>query len=389
MTALAKYAKLEAEARYFDGASAQPRNVVLCFGERSLVIMEFNEVVLAHWPLASLRAVGLRRDSAVQLVPQRDSDERLVLSDRQMLDAIGEVCPDLYRRPVDRKGVRRAVLWAGGAVASLALIVFVLVPALAGQLALLIPPERERQLGDAVVDQLQTLLSLGGGGRPVICDTPSGVEALERMAARLNADPRLPYPLRVGVLDHGMLNAIALPGGRILIFRGLLEAAGNPEEVAGVLAHEIGHVVYRDPTREALRAAGTAGILGLLLGDVFGASIVVVATDAVVNANYRRDAETRADETAYSLLAEAGLPSRPFADFFDKMRKKYGDTEGILKLIAGHPGLEGRAQRAAAADRIGEGTYEPVLSDQDWVALRGICQGGLPTVRRGGRKNKQ
>ncbi|MCH8167303.1 MAG: M48 family metallopeptidase [Proteobacteria bacterium] len=388
MTALAKYAKLEAEARYFDGLSAQPRDVVICFGERSLVIMGFNDVVIAHWPLASLRAVGLRRDSAVQLMPQQGSDERLTLSDRRMLSAIGEVCPDLHHRPVDRKGVRRAFLWAGAAVGSLALIVFVLVPMLAGQLALMIPPEREQQLGDAVVEQLQTLLSLGGGGRPAICDTPSGVAALDRMAARLNADPRLPYPLRVGVLDHGMLNAIALPGGRILIFRGLLEAAGNPEEVAGVLAHEIGHVVSRDPTRTALRAAGTAGILGLLLGDVFGASIVVVATDAVLNASYQRDAEIRADETAYALLAEAGLPSQPFADFFDKLRRKYGETPGFLKLIASHPGLEGRAERAAAADRIGEGAYEPVLSDQDWVALRGICQGGLPTVRRGGRKQK-
>jgi len=389
MTALAKYAKLEAEARYFDGESAQPRYVVISFGERSLVIMAFDETVLAHWPLASLRAVGLRRDSAVQLVPHGDSDERLMLSDRQMLSAIGEVCPGLHRRAVDRKGVRRAVLWAGASVASLALIVFVLVPALAGQLALMIPPEREQQLGDAVLEQLQTLLSLGGRDRPAVCDTPSGVAALERMAARLDADPHLPYPLRVGVLDHGMLNAIALPGGRILIFRGLLEAAGNPEEVAGVLAHEIGHVASHDPTREALRAAGTAGILGLLLGDVFGASIVVVATDAVVNASYQRDAETRADETAYSLLAEAGLPSRPFADFFAKMRKKYGEMDGVLKLFASHPGLEGRAERAAAADLIGDSTYEPVLSDQDWVALRGICQGGLPTVRRGGRKQKQ
>ena len=62
---------------------------------------------------------------------------------------------------------------------------------------------------------------------------------------------------------------------------------------------------------------------------------------------------------------------------------------GYLKLLASHPGLDGRAERAAAADRIGEGTYEPVLSDRDWIALRGICQGGLPTVRRGGRKEKQ
>ena len=386
MTALAKYATLEAEARYFDGESAQPRDVVLSFRERSLIIMDFNEVVLAHWPLASLRAVGLRRDSAVQLVPHRDSDERLVLSDRQMLSAIGEVCPDLYHRPVDRKGVRRAVLWASAAVASLALIVFVLVPALAGQLALLIPPEREQQLGDAIVDQIQSVMELTTGNRPSTCDHKAGQAALERMVARLGTDLGLPYPLRVGVIDHKSINAFAVPGGRIVIMRGLLDLADNPEQVAGVLAHEIGHVVSHDPTRAALRAAGTAGILGLLLGDVFGASIVVVATDAVLNASYQRDAEIRADETAYSLLAEAGLPSRPFADFFAKLRKKYGETEGILKLVASHPGLEGRAERAAAADLIGDGTYEPALNDQDWIALRGICQGGLPTVRRGGRK---
>jgi Zn-dependent protease with chaperone function len=382
MTALAKYAKLEAEARYFDGESAHPRDVVLCFGERSLVILGFDDVVIAHWPLASLRAIGLRKDSTVQLVPQRDSDVRLMLSDRQMLNAIGAVCPDLYHRPVDRRGVRRAFLWASGAVASLALIVFVLLPALAGQLAQLIPPEREQQLGDAMVDQLQTLLSLAGDERPEICDTSSGVAAIERMTARLNAESQLPYPLRIGVIDHGLVNAVALPGGRILIFRGLLEAAGNPEEVVGVLAHEVGHVVHRDPTRGALRAAGTTGMLGLLLGDVFGAGIVVVATDLMLNASYQRDAETRADEIAYDLLAEAELPSQPFADFFVKMKKKYGEMDGIFKLIASHPGLEGRAQRAAAADRIGEAPYEPVLDDQGWIALRGICQGGLPTVRR-------
>ena len=67
MTALAQYAKLEAEARYFDGESAQPLEVVLSFGKRSLVIIGDNEVPIAHWPLASLRAVGQRKDKAVQL----------------------------------------------------------------------------------------------------------------------------------------------------------------------------------------------------------------------------------------------------------------------------------------------------------------------------------
>lgn len=385
MTALAKYAKLEATARYFDGESAAPREVVLSFGERTLVIMAMDGTAIAHWPLASLRALGQRSATGVQLVPQIDSDERLVLSDAEMLAAIGEVCPDLYRRPVDRGGMRRVAVWAGSAVAAVTLIVFVLVPMLAAQLAGMIPPKREQQLGDAVVGQLQSLLSLTGDGKPEICDHSAGLAALERLGARLNPNPELPYPLRLDVIDHGLVNAVALPGGRILVFRGLIDAAAAPEEVAGVLAHEIGHVVYRDPTREALRAAGTAGILGLLIGDVFGASFAVVATDAVLNASYQRDAEIRADETAYRLLAAAELPSRPFADFFLKMRAKYGETPDMLKLVASHPGLAERAERAAAADLIGDGRFEPSLSDRDWIALRGICTGGKPRVRRGGR----
>ena len=77
------------------------------------------------------------------------------------------------------------------------------------------------------------------------------------MVARLDADARLPYPLRVSVLDHGMANALAVPGGRILIFRGLLEAADNPEEVAGVLAHEIGHVAARHTAERYSTAMAT------------------------------------------------------------------------------------------------------------------------------------
>ncbi len=387
MTALERYAKLEAEARYFDGDSAEPRNVVVCFGERSLVIMGFDEAAIAHWPLASLRALGRRGESPAQLVPHPDSDERLVLSDPEMLDAIRRVCPELHRRPADPSGVCRVFLWAGGAAGALALMLFVLIPALAGQLALLVPPEREQQLGDAVVDQLKSVLGyVGRGERPALCEMPEGVAALEKMTDRLAPDPEVPYPLRVGVLDHGMVNAVAVPGGRVVLFRGLIEAASTPEEVAGVLAHEIGHVLHRDPTRMALRTAGTAGIIGLVLGDVFGASIVVVATDAMLNASYRREAEARADEAALRLLARADLPSTPFAEFFQKMRKKHGDAEGALKLLSSHPGLDERAERAAQADRIGDEPFEPVLSDQEWVALQGICRDGLPRVRRGGRR---
>jgi Zn-dependent protease with chaperone function len=373
MTALEDYAKLEAEARYFDGNSATPLDVILSFGERSLMIVGMDDVPVAHWPLASLKSISNPKDGTAQLVPDLASDERVVLEDDEMIRAIGKVCPDLYHRPVNKRGLKRAAVWGAAALASVLVILLVLIPSLADQLAEYVPPEKEVALGNAVAEQLGTVLAGSDGRAPVECTAPEGLAALEQMTGRVTPRAGLPYPLRVSVLDHPMINAVALPGGRILIFRGLIDAAESPEEVAGVLAHEIGHVVNRDPVRGVLRAAGTAGIIGVLLGDVFGATVIAAASDAVLNASHQRDAEQKADEAAYDMLSEAGLPSRQFAGFFDRLRARQGDMTGPLRYLASHPDLGGRAERAAAADTIGEGPFTPVLSDRDWIALQNIC----------------
>ena len=373
MTALADYQKLEAVARYFDGQSAQPTEVVLSFGGRSLVIVGLDDRAIAHWPLATLRSLGDPSESVVQLVPDPTSDERVVLEDREMIEAVTHVCPNLYHREVDKPGLRRAALWGLGALASVAVILLVLIPTLADQLAEYIPPEREQALGDAVADQLGDLLGAQTATRPALCTEATGSTALTLMTRRVSASADLPYPLKVNVLNSGLVNAVTLPGGRILIFRGLIDEADSPEEVAGVLAHEIGHVINRDPTRGVLRSAGTAGIIGLLLGDFFGATVMAAASDAVLNASHQREAETLADELAYELMGEAGLPATALADFFEKMRAEHGESSGPLKYLASHPALSGRAERAAAADRIGNGTFVPVLLDRDWLALQNIC----------------
>ena len=377
-TALEKYARLEAEARFYDGQQAGPQNVMLGFGARTLVIVGFDNQAVTHWPLASLRALGRPGDETIQLVPDLTSDERVVLSDPEMIGAIRAVCPHLYRRPANRRGIRRALFWAVGAAVSAVLILFVLIPQMADELAEHVPPAREQALGDAVAQQLETLLTLDGSEPPGICTAEEGVMALDRMRGRMSANISLPYPLRVSVVDHEMVNALALPGGRILIFRGLIEAADTPEEVAGVLAHEIGHVVNRDPVRGVLRAAGTAGIIGLLLGDFYGASVIAAGSDAVLNASHQREAERLADEAAYALLGRAGLPSEPFAAFFDRLKEQHGDAVGPLRYIASHPDLSGRAQRAAAADTIGTNPFQAVLDDRAWIALKNICDEAKP-----------
>lgn len=367
-----RYDLLEAPGRYFDGETAAAREVIVKFGNATLVLMNARGTPIAHWSLAGLRHVG-EKGHALTLTPDYQSDERLTVEDSVMTEAIRAVCPDLHKAPAGRPSRwPRVVGWTAAALASIYLIIFHLIPALADQLAVLIPPDAEVAMGEEMVEQFADLLTEGEDAR--FCASPAGDRALAAMTDRLAAHAESHVPLTVRVLDHSMINAFALPGGQIVIFEGLLREAESPEEVAGVLAHEIGHVVARDPTRLTLRSAGSAGILGLILGDFTGATVTVALSEALLRSGYQRGAEAEADEFAAALLAAEALPTGPFAGFFLKLKEKFGDAPKFLTHLSTHPDLAGRAEKTQAADTVGDAPFTPVLTDQEWVALRNICQ---------------
>lgn len=375
MTALAKYQLLEAPGRYFDGESARPRDVVVKFGDATLMILDMDDMPITHWSLAGLRDLSSGDDGeGLSLTPDIDGDERLAVDDPEMAAAIRTVCPDLRKRPRVRSSrLRKVMFWSVAALGSLYLIIFHLVPALSDRLAMLIPPEAEIAMGEEMVEQFADLLTEGDG--PQFCSSPNGDKALARMVARLSTGSELHVPLTVRVLDHKMVNAFALPGGQVVLFRGLLRKADSPEEIAGVLGHEIGHVIARDATRITLRSAGSAGLLGLLLGDFTGATVTIALSEAILRSGYQREAETQADLYAAALLSEKNLPTAPLADFFLKLKEMSGDAPSLLSHLSTHPDLQGRADFTRAADTVGDAPFEPVLTDQEWVALRNICQG--------------
>ena len=373
MTALDRYAKLEAVARYFDGPSSAPREVVVSFGERSLVIMGLDDEPIAHWPLASLRALGPAGARPVEIVPDAASAERLLLDDFEMSDAIAEVCPDLHRLPPPRPR-RRFPGWVVriGALAAVvvAAIVF-LRPLLPASLADMVAPEREAALGEAVATRLPALLD--PQAPPPLCIAEEGVSALRALSERLAAGAGPDRPLQVSVMDHPGTDAIAVPGGRVLVLRGLLQAARSPEELAGVLAHAIGHARGRDPLNAALRTVGPAALAAVLLGDITGERVVAGAADSL-DAGQPPEAEARADEAAFDLLAQAGLPSLPYAALADRLA---GAQAGYA---ARHPWSPARRRAAEAADTVGAAPFTPALRDRDWIALGNTCDRTRPMV---------
>lgn len=329
------------------------------------------------WMLPELRVLRDQADSdALVLAPAGALTlARVILRDSALIDRVKAAAPALNRRaPVERKG--RLLAWAGGAITSVAVIIFGLVPIMADQLAMLLPPAGERALGDATYEQIRTALG-GEAFVPVgVCETSEGLAALAAMRARIGAEDDLPYPLTVTVLDHELVNAFALPGGRIIIFRGLIDEARNAEEVAAVFAHEIGHVVNRDPTRDALRLAGSIGVLGLIFGDFAGGTVVLMLANQLINAQYSQSAEAGADDYAHQKLTEAGLPPAALGTFFERLRDEYGDAEGLAAHFASHPQMTARIEAALEAQALAEGSGHigaPVLDAAEWQALRAIC----------------
>jgi Zn-dependent protease with chaperone function len=149
-------------------------------------------------------------------------------------------------------------------------------------------------------------------------------------------------------------NAFALPGGPVVITDALVRLAQSDDQIAAVLAHEIGHVHYRHGLRLGLQAAGLAALTVALLGDA--TSITSLATTlpaALLQSGYSRELETEADDYAFERMKEIGLPPRAFAEMMrllekDRQAKSGGAASGYLST---HPATAKRIERALAADR--------------------------------------
>ncbi|PWL37208.1 M48 family metallopeptidase [Marivita sp. XM-24bin2] len=361
--------RFSATATYFNGSRSSAATVALTIDEdtQSLVglVQDGTEI---HWPLTDIRQAP-DQAGGDQMVLQLCDDpvQRLVLSDFELAQRL----PNRKKRP---KITKRGPLigWAMAAVASVGLIIFVLVPAMANQLARFIPPEGERALGEVTLQQIRTALDQTGLNPVPVCSSPEGLAAREKMEERLQSALPETQSLHVSILDHEMINAFALPGNYIVFFRGLIEKAETPDEVAAVFAHEIGHVVSRDPTRHTLRSAGSLGVLGLLFGDFAGGAAVLLLAERLIEAQYSQEAEADADVFAHSVLVDAKIAPEALATMFERFRDMGGEASPFVAHFLSHPSLGDRIQAARDATPPGFEAL-PILSAQEWRALQNIC----------------
>ncbi|MHA6724126.1 M48 family metallopeptidase [Sphingomonas sp. RS2018] len=345
------------EVWHYDGVTARRRHPVVHADAAGLTLSE------GDWregPIAWDTLIARDAPAGERLLGRRDRDGwRLAL--------IGDVPADLarhlpaherYGRWIDRVG-----LWpAAGVLAVVAAGVVAVGMAAPGWVAQAVPMAWERRIGDAMLGDFS--------GR--VCAGPAGQAALDRLAGRLDPGGE---PLELRVVAIPMVNAAALPGGRIVIFDRLLQDAKSPDEVAGVLAHEIGHVRHRDVLTAMARQAGIGLLLASFTGDVGNTLGTLVA------ARYSRGAEEAADTYAITALTTVGISPLPTAQFFARLGKMEDALPQMaLGYLSSHPLSKTRRTRFEASAKSHRGDT-PALSPADWQALRAICTTGKLPVK--------
>lgn len=364
-------------ADYFDGKRALRQRAALRAetGDRGRVLLlDLPSGQQVRWPVRRIRRLADQAGRDIYSYGLANGDAgRLVVDDAAVRDRIGALETGASRRLPGPSLWRRAVFVSAGGAALLALLFFLVLPGLAGLLARFMDPEAEVAMGELHYEQ--TRLFFAAGGPPLReCRGRAGVAALQSLADRVTQGIGLPYEVQVAVLDDKakpILNAYAVAGGRITFFHSMILAADAPEEIAAVLAHELGHVVNDDPVRHTLQAASGMAVLSVLIGDVTGGGILGGTAGAALQSSYSRKAEVAADAFAHDQLTAVGLPPSALGRMFERLRDKYGDTEGLVAHFSSHPQLAARIELAGDIGDPDIGT--PALTPKDWLALRGIC----------------
>jgi predicted Zn-dependent protease len=348
---------------YYDGRTAARQPVTLTLEGNRLHIHRADGTSML-WPLSLVRQTqGGYSTEQVRLEFGDDPAEALLVDDPTFVAEIRDASP------VARRAVRRQ--WRTGHIVALTVVAMVLVlslyvwgaPAGAVWAADRLPKSWEVSMGKGFAEHLQR--------DERVCADADSVPELRAIVSRLtDAGPGEEYRFHVIVVRDSMINAFAAPGGYVFLFSGLVNAAKTPEELAGVLAHEIQHVTLRHSTRALLREVP----LRFALFSVTGSGEAAITTVASLGAlTFRRSDEAEADREGMRLLQTAGVDQSGMISFMRTLEAEHGDGPRFVRYLSSHPRT---ADRIAELERLArDARYEtrPLLEGAAWKRLRELC----------------
>ncbi len=338
MTALRKYQRLECGGLWRETPQDQRREVLVRFGDATLVLSDPKSgAAISHWSLPAIERINKGQEPAI-FAPGSDAGESLELDDADMIAALGTV-RQAVQAATAKPGRLRGILLAGTAVAVVLAAVVWLPGALVSHTASVVPPAQRADIGQRALDDLVRVTG-------ATCNNQLGLQALAALSERVFGPVDTPI---LYVLPEGVEMPLHLPGDVIILPRRLIEQANGPEAAAGAALVERLRMKAQDPIVPLLEYAGLRATFELLTT----ASLPDTALTGYGEAMLRSAPVALPDATVLAAFEAAQIPATPYA-------------------LAVDP--EGKTTAALASDDPYKGLApSPLIPDDSWVALQGIC----------------
>ena len=269
----------------------------------------------------------------------------------------------------------KLVLVVLSSVLAMVLIAVLLVGPLVRVTLRFVPRTVDSRIGEAAYPHI--VRQLGSDGRAI--DEASVLEPVQTVLDRLTAAvPNNPFFFRAAVCQSPLVNAFALPGGRIIVTTGMLTSLASAEELAAVLAHEMNHVLLRHTMQMTIRASGLRFVVYALSRDHPVAGIATSVWSAVGLMSMSREKESQADRRAVHLLADASVDPKAMVPMLERLRRAEGrrlhDAQGsasgkLFEKLRSHPHLSQRIADVEAEIAGTPLTAAPQPIDMDYGAL--------------------
>ena len=178
--------------------------------------------------------------------------------------------------------------------------------------------------------------------------------------------PATAYDYTIVVLDDPQVNAFTIPGGNIYVFKGLISFCESPEQLAAVLAHEMGHVEKRHTVDRLVREFGLSILFSVMTG---GDSVLLYDLyQTLISTGFSRSQEKEADQFALELLEDANISPKSIASFFRKLNRENLAYNEKIELIMTHPHNNARIKASLAYEV--DVDFKEIPLDLNWEKIK-------------------
>jgi beta-barrel assembly-enhancing protease len=316
------------------GAAPQPSSVLIFDKNINIGFRNADGTTTTlDWVLKNIDASFDFSTQSTRLKYNSRSGQEVLIEGNDAFSFVKEMQAELQKPWHKKSGAKdwtRNLLLLAGLLGLLFLLYLLIVPWLAEKMVSRVSPKTEQQLGNAVYEAMNLSAQE---------DTAASYVLNEFFAAM---DVPTPYRIKITVVNDNVVNAFALPGGRIVVYSALLKQIQSYPELAALLSHEFTHINNKHSTKSIFRRLGSKIFLGLLFGK-FGSvtSVLVDHADNLKSLKYSRKLEKEADTEGLAILKQRKIDPQGFVSLFNHL-KESAPSNSIPEFLGSHPDIEKR-----------------------------------------------